>query len=121
MAFLLQLGAERQLARAASNPHSLGVVSDDPVLSIHIPVAQIATGQLSVEDSALARGNVLDTVETAEDTNGLVLATEVDIQLGNLVGGGVACVGDCGCDGVQDVPQLRVTTWGTGRGKTRLG
>src|SRR6478735_11425889 len=94
---LFQLGAERQLARTTSNPHRLGMVGDNPVLGIHVPVAQIATGQLSVEDGALAGSNVLDTVETAEDTNGLVLATEADIQLGNLVGGGVACVGDCGC------------------------
>ncbi|KAI6772755.1 hypothetical protein HG530_003713 [Fusarium avenaceum] len=115
------LGAERQVSRTASNIHRLGVVSDDPVLGIGVPVAQITTSDGSVEDNTLARSNVLQALEATQDANWLVLTTQADVKLRNLIRCDVSCVGDGRSDGVEYIPQLRVATRSTRRRGARLG
>ena len=76
---LLQLGRQGQVARRATDPDGLGSISDDPVLRVDIPVAEVTTGELNTELNALARGNALNTVETTKDTDGLALTTVAEI------------------------------------------
>jgi len=96
------------------------VISDHPVLGVDVPVAQVTAGELSGELGALARGDVLETLEATEDADGLVLTTKADVQLRDLVRCSVTSVLDGGGDGVKNVPELGVTTGSTRRGKTGL-
>jgi hypothetical protein len=80
------------------------VIGDHPVLGIDVPVAQVTASKLSGECGTLTRSDVLETLETTEDTDGLVLTTKADVQLGNLVRGSIASVGDGRSDSVKDIP-----------------
>ncbi|KAI6766982.1 hypothetical protein HG531_011342 [Fusarium graminearum] len=95
-----RVGAEGQIARAAADPDLLGVIGDDPVLDVDVPVAQVTASKLSGECGTLTRSNVFKTLEATEDTDRLALTTEADVQLGNLIRGSVTSVGDGGSDGV---------------------
>ena len=100
MQYLLQGCLERQVTGAAPDIDGLLVVCDDPVLGDDIPIAQVATSDVSCKSDTLARGNVLNPIETAKDADGLVLAAMTNVELRNLVRCGVASVGDNSTNGV---------------------
>lgn len=106
----IQLCGERQVARAATDINILGRISDDPVLSSNIPVAEVTARQLGAESDAGTGRNAFDTIKTTEDTHGFALTTMADIELWNLVSHNLTSVGNGAGNLEHDVEELTVTT-----------
>jgi len=116
---LSELSSERKVSRTATNIHILGVVADEPILSLRVPVHDISSHDVSRESDGLI-GLDAQSLETSEHLDSIVGATKRDVELRNLNTANLSDVLDLGGDAVDDVPQHGVTTGRTRSGKTRL-
>lgn len=69
--------AELELTARLANVDGLGVVGDDPVLRLGVPVGEVAAGEARAEDSR-ATGGDSDAVETTE-LDWRIVTTEGDV------------------------------------------
>lgn len=116
---LSKCSVKRQVSRAGSNEHILGVVADEPVLSLRAPVHDITSSDISREGDSLVRLDA-KSLKASEHLNSIVGATKRDVKLGDFVTSDLSSVRDLGSDAVEHVPESWVTTRGTRGGKTSL-
>jgi hypothetical protein len=116
---LSELSSKRKVSRTATNIHVLSVVADEPVLSLRVPVHDVSSHDISREGDGLVRLDA-QSLETSENLDSIVGATEGDVELRYLITANLSDVLDLGSDAVDNIPQHGVTTRRTRSGKTRL-
>lgn len=75
---LLQLRLKRQLARRATNMHRLGIIADNPVLRLAVPVRHVASRQCGLPHLLLAASK-RNPVELAERSHRVIRSTKGNI------------------------------------------
>jgi len=99
----IKVSLEVQLPRRRTNVDLLGVLADDPVLALGLPVGDVTAKDISCECDGLV-GLDRQAVEAAE-LNGRVLgATQAEVQLRDFVTGKRAVVGNARGDSKQNIP-----------------
>jgi hypothetical protein len=70
-----ELSSERKISRTAANIHVLGVVADEPILGLGVPVHDVSSHDVSRESDSLV-GLDAQSLETSKNLDGIVGATK---------------------------------------------